>query len=1106
MLFFLLLLGFAVGHVTGFECVSGDFINSDPCTCTGVRISISVNDSVAKGTTVTFFNFTDGSYAWYMTGSMCGYWNVTDDGQVVLAMDIGPPTCYSQKGGDDCHIFCNNPDKTFLVSTEVDTVDLYPPVFLNDSYEVNVTEDKGVGTEIVQFGVTPGFPMPENKDCSESWLNVKIENGYGIFNGINTVKLVNELDYESNEQYLLTAIVTSGSGGSASRVITVNVDDVDDNDPTFDVGGYSLDFLEERTSDGWLTTSPPVHCFDQDVGINATIMYAFAGNITTNRGLRISNTTGRISVVERFDRETNNTFKMDILCYQEDDARKTAEASLVVNILDINDHLPEFAPEHYNVTILEHQPIPYVTSVSATDKDLGNNSVIEFEILNDTKVFVIDKTSGILGVRNSSALDREVMDEMTVLIIAKDLDGNISTSTATITIRLLDQNDNTPAFTQDRYVFRVPAATVNEGAEIGTVTAHDADEKGTGNSNVSYSLHSPGNTPFSVDSISGNISILSEEPLKLSETYSFLVTACDNPSTDNNRRCNFATVIVLFNWNSSLVEETLHMTVKENVPVGTFVGQIPVRGDYYICSSDAFYVDKSSQMLTTNTEMDREVNATFECDVHVFMYDQVVGNFSVYITVIDENDNAPVFETNEYFLTMKFPPQEDSLLTSILATDEDNGDNGNVSYWLHSTSSHLFTLNAGTGNLTTGREWSSPSTARILSVYQFLVTSRDHGNPPLSSAVPVFVSFIKIKNSTAVTIPCPLLLDTLRKYTSHIERGIAAATGFVDVVISDFEEKLFNGKESVVFINVSARDENQSSIESTILQRATFDYWSGIEDLFHSYMSANIQVMRDNSDMSTAVIALIVLACAIFVGSVIAIVVVCKQWQSHLRENRLYDSLRRPSTMYDSQEMRLDFGTELPSRFSSFRQSPRKESDITMEGSFGLGYVNTGYNDDDQDNPKSPTWSTSETPRVPRWTTTDSLKDAIESLDELTTRLNAEDSISRVTSLSLERRSQRSAKSEPTTPRQVVIDGSVAASSPVRPMSDKHNYVNTRIGPAVTTNHMLQENDSTDASNTILNDKDGYITVIPDSSIAVKEIEDESLQTNETVYEESTAF
>ncbi|WAR06774.1 FAT4-like protein [Mya arenaria] len=745
--------------------------------------------------------------------------------------------------------------KSGLVSTEVDTVDLYPPVFLNDSYEVNVTE---------------------------------IENGYGIFNGINTVKLVNELDYESNEQYLLTAIVTSGSGGSASRVITVNVDDVDDNDPTFDVGGYSLDFLEE-----------------------------------------------------------------------------------------------------------------------------GNNSVIEFEILNDTKVFVIDKTSGILGVRNSSALDREVMDEMTVLIIAKDLDGNISTSTATITIRLLDQNDNTPAFTQDRYVFRVPAATVNEGAEIGTVTAHDADEKGTGNSNVSYSLHSPGNTPFSVDSISGNISILSEEPLKLSETYSFLVTACDNPSTDNNRRCNFATVIVLFNWNSSLVEETLHMTVKENVPVGTFVGQIPVRGDYYICSSDAFYVDKSSQMLTTNTEMDREVNATFECDVHVFMYDQVVGNFSVYITVIDENDNAPVFETNEYFLTMKFPPQEDSLLTSILATDEDNGDNGNVSYWLHSTSSHLFTLNAGTGNLTTGREWSSPSTARILSVYQFLVTSRDHGNPPLS--------------------------------------GIAAATGFVDVVISDFEEKLFNGKESVVFINVSARDENQSSIESTILQRATFDYWSGIEDLFHSYMSANIQVMRDNSDI-------------------------------HLRENRLYDSLRRPSTMYDSQEMRLDFGTELPSRFSSFRQSPRKESDITMEGSFGLGYVNTGYNDDDQDNPKSPTWSTSETPRVPRWTTTDSLKDAIESLDELTTRLNAEDSISRV------------------------IDGSVAASSPVRPMSDKHNYVNTRIGPAVTTNHMLQENDSTDASNTILNDKDGYITVIPDSSIAVKEIEDESLQTNETVYEESTAF
>ena len=139
-----------------------------------------------------------------------------------------------------------------------------------------------------------------------------------------------------------------------------------------------------------------------------------------------------------------------------------------------------------------------------------------------------------------------------------------------------------------------------------------------------------------------------------------------------------------------------------------------------------------------------------------------------------------------------------------------------------------------------------------------------------------------------------------------------------------------------------------------------------------------------------------------------------------MRENRLYDTLRRSSELYQSQEMQMNFGAEFPSRMSSFRHNTSKDSDTALEGSFGLGYINAAYLDDEH-RPKTPTWSAQETPRVPRWSTTDSLKDAFESLDELTSRLNAEDSISRVTSLSMERRSQRSARSDPNTPRQQVM-------------------------------------------------------------------------------------
>ena len=135
----------------------------------------------------------------------------------------------------------------------------------------------------------------------------------------------------------------------------------------------------------------------------------------------------------------------------------------------------------------------------------------------------------------------------------------------------------------------------------------------------------------------------------------------------------------------------------------------------------------------------------------------------------------------------------------------------------------------------------------------------------------------------------------------------------------------------------------------------------------------------------------------------------------HMKNQRLYETLRRPSTLYDTQEIRLEFGDERGSGHLNreFRRSKSKESE-EQEGSFGLGYLNTAYlpdDDDDENAPKTPTWSTNDTPRIPRWNTSDSLKDAMESLEELTNRLNAEDNISRITSLSRERKSLRSYKS-----------------------------------------------------------------------------------------------
>lgn len=51
-------------------------------------------------------------------------------------------------------------------------------------------------------------------------------------------------------------------------------------------------------------------------------------------------------------------------------------------MLDVNDHSPEFARQHYKATMLENMPAgTWVTKLHAVDKDEGLNAKIRWVLL-----------------------------------------------------------------------------------------------------------------------------------------------------------------------------------------------------------------------------------------------------------------------------------------------------------------------------------------------------------------------------------------------------------------------------------------------------------------------------------------------------------------------------------------------------------------------------------------------------------------------------------------------------------------------------------------------------------------------------------------------------
>ncbi|XP_071425975.1 protocadherin gamma-A10-like isoform X17 [Pithys albifrons albifrons] len=79
------------------------------------------------------------------------------------------------------------------------------------------------------------------------------------------------------------------------------------------------------------------------------------------------------------------------------------------------------------------------------------------------------------------------------------------------------------------------------------------------------------------------------------------------------------------------------------------------------------------------------------------------GTVRIRVTVLDANDNTPVFSQSEYMVRVPEDVPVGSVLVIVMATDEDEGLNGDMKYSFHKISdraSELFHLNSETGEIT----------------------------------------------------------------------------------------------------------------------------------------------------------------------------------------------------------------------------------------------------------------------------------------------------------------------------------------------------------------------------------------------------------------------
>ena len=133
---------------------------------------------------------------------------------------------------------------------------------------------------------------------------------------------------------------------------------------------------------------------------------------------------------------------------------------------------------------------------------------------------------------NSQNLDYENANERKFLLLveAKEPAGKLS-STATVTVEVLDLNDNAPQFPKNSYTAIVSEAAP-EGFEVITITAEDRDSRDFGTQGIKYQLTGQGAELFKINPLTGVITVASciENCLDYESirAYYLSVTATDN--------------------------------------------------------------------------------------------------------------------------------------------------------------------------------------------------------------------------------------------------------------------------------------------------------------------------------------------------------------------------------------------------------------------------------------------------------------------------------------------------------------------------------------------------------------------------------------------------
>ena len=700
---------FIIAENSPYGSIVGVVVATDPDagqTLTYSIISGNTNNAFA-------INSTTGALT-VNTSSALNYEVITAFGLTVKVQDNGQGNLYSQA----------------TVTVNLTNVNENPNIS-NQTFSIAENSPNGQ-----QVGVVVATDPDAGQTLTYSIISGNTNNAFSINSatGALTVNNSSALNYEVITSFGLTVRAQDNGQGNlySQATVTVNLTNVNEN-PNISNQTFSI---AENSPNGQQVGI--VIATDPDAG--QTLTYSIiSGN--TNNAFTINSATGALTVnnTSALNYEVITSFGLTVRAQDNGQGNLYSQATVSVNITDVNEQ-PQIENQTYFVA--ENTPNGQaVATVIAADPDNGQSLLFSITAGNTDNAFIINPTTGVITVNNSSALNILNNPNFYLTVVVQDNGQGNLTNQALITMTLTDVNQQ-PVISDQ--TFDAEENTPN-GQVVGTVYATDPDFGQT----LTYSIIS-GNTnyTFAINPSTGDLSVNNSSGLnfEVTPTFNLIVEVQDNGAGNLWAQASITVNITDVNENPEINDQTF--AIEEYSPnstvVGTLIATDPDNGQtltYSILSgneNDAFLLNSTTGVLTVgnSSALDFETNPVFSLVVKVT--DDGMGNLideaTITVNLSDVNENPEI--NDQTFAIEEYSPNG-TVVGTLIATDPDNSQTLTYSI-LSGNENNAFILNSTTGVLTVGN--SSVLDFETTPVFSLVVKVTDDGTGNLTDEATITVN------------------------------------------------------------------------------------------------------------------------------------------------------------------------------------------------------------------------------------------------------------------------------------------------------------------------------------------------------------------------------